>query len=218
MTVLSQEWDWIKSRDPVWETPAQECYYYVWRWKELGLHRFLDLGCGLGRHALQFAQAGYEVTAFDLSQSGLDALAATAADRELPVELVRGDMQALPFADNAFECLLSYHCIYHTDLKGLKRAVREIARVTRPGGEVFLTLNSTLSPNYTKAGPEYRRLDVRTLQYVKDGEVGTPHCYVNAHEAAELFSGFEMLQFRHVEDHSFLGKKGCHFHIHARVL
>lgn len=214
----SQEWDWSKGRDPVWETPAQECYYFVWRWKELGLTRFLDLGCGLGRHALQFAEAGYDVTAFDLSRSGLDVLSATAEERGLGVELVQGDMRALPFADNTFDCLLSYHCIYHTDLMGLKQAIREIARVVRPGGELFLTLNSTVSPTYTKAGPEYRRLDTRTIQYVGDGMEGIPHCYVNANEAAELLDGFELLQFRHVEDHAFLGKKGCHFHIHARVL
>ncbi len=51
------------------------------------------------------------------------------------VRFGRADVRALPFADGAFDLVASTALLEHVD--GVDRAVREMARVTRPGGLVF---------------------------------------------------------------------------------
>ncbi len=51
--------------------------------------KLLDVACGTGRHALAFADLGYEVTATDINDELLDAGRAAAGDR---VRFVQGDM------------------------------------------------------------------------------------------------------------------------------
>lgn len=62
--VESKAWDWgiIKDGDDrrrIWLEPAIESYYLIDRWKGQGKKDFLDLGCGLGRHTIQFAKADF---------------------------------------------------------------------------------------------------------------------------------------------------------------
>ena len=50
----------------------------------------LDLGCGVGRHALLLAEHGFDVEAIDGSLAGLAVVRETAAARGLPVSLHQG--------------------------------------------------------------------------------------------------------------------------------
>ena len=71
---------------------------------ELSLnHRILDLCCGYGRHAINLARSGYNVTGFDLCERALR-LAKQKSQREnLTTHLVRGDIRALPFRRELFD-------------------------------------------------------------------------------------------------------------------
>lgn len=55
--------------------------------------RLLDIGCGEGRNALYLARAGYEVTAFDLSQRGVDKAKRLADEARLEIDLFRADLR-----------------------------------------------------------------------------------------------------------------------------
>jgi ubiquinone/menaquinone biosynthesis C-methylase UbiE len=102
--------------------------------------RVLDVGGGPGRYALELAGRGYGVTLADVSSGCLDFARGKAA--EAGVELagyVRADAADLSdFPDAAFDGVLMmgplYHLLVHEDRV---RAVREAARVLRPGGLVF---------------------------------------------------------------------------------
>ncbi|WP_327088680.1 class I SAM-dependent methyltransferase [Nonomuraea sp. NBC_01738] len=114
-----------------------------------GRERLLDLGCGRGAVLLQAAGRLPEghATGLDLwrgkDQSGnaetmtrANAAAEGVADR---VELVTGDMRALPFGDDSFDVIVSslaIHNIPTTD--GRAQAIREAHRVLRPGGRLLL--------------------------------------------------------------------------------
>ena len=56
--------DWIAAEPDVMETAGELAAKY-------GQLRALDLGCGVGRHALLFARLGFDVSAVDLAEAGL---------------------------------------------------------------------------------------------------------------------------------------------------
>ncbi len=55
--------------------------------------RILDIGCGRGRHAIQFADRGYDVSGVDLSRQSIEDARARAADKGVQVHFEVGDMR-----------------------------------------------------------------------------------------------------------------------------
>jgi len=62
----------------------------------------LDIGCGPGRHASEFAKRGCRVTGIDAIRPYLDEAKAKAAERMLPIEFVQADMRTFR-RDGAFD-------------------------------------------------------------------------------------------------------------------
>ena len=60
-------------------------------------HRILDLCCGYGRHAINFARRGYDIVAFDLCERALRLAGQVARGENLKIHLVRGDARTLAF-------------------------------------------------------------------------------------------------------------------------
>lgn len=94
----------------------------------------LDAGCGSGYTACLLAtEAGSRVTALDV-RKGVLAKAAERITRlrsRVPIHLVGGDIQALPFADDAFDGVMCESVLAFCDQP---RALAELCRVLRPGG------------------------------------------------------------------------------------
>src|SRR5690606_32541738 len=59
----------------------------------------LDLCCGVGRHAVEFARRGFDVTGLDISPTFLDVARQKATDAGVRVAWVKGDMREIPFQD-----------------------------------------------------------------------------------------------------------------------
>ena len=68
------------------------------RFRAAGILEVIDLGSGAGSDAVAMAQAGLRVLAVDRDPAALWALAATAADRGLPIEVLAGDVTTMPGA------------------------------------------------------------------------------------------------------------------------
>lgn len=92
--------------------------------------RVLDAACGTGDLALAAREAGGEVTGLDFSERMLE----RARRKSEAIEWVRGDVLALPFADAAFDAATIGFGIRNVD--DLDAALRELARVVRPGGRL----------------------------------------------------------------------------------
>lgn len=90
--------------------------------------RILDAGCGTGAVANLLASLG-SVTAMDFST---DALRFCHAD-QVPAHLVAGSVNALPFANAAFDVVVSLDVLCHRSVDDAG-ALREMARVLRPPG------------------------------------------------------------------------------------
>jgi SAM-dependent methyltransferase len=111
-------------------------------------HRLLDLGCGGGRHAFAASRRGAAVVAFDLDPVELAMVRATSGAMVEAGEIrhdstcaaVCGDALALPFADGAFDRIIASEVLEH--LWSDTVAMRELARVLRPGGRIAATVPS----------------------------------------------------------------------------
>lgn len=100
----------------------------------------VDVGSGLGTSALLLARhAGCEVVGFDISAGAVReaTLAAHRAGLEGQVRFIHADAEALPLADRSVDGVLSECALCLFPDK--RRAMREIARVLRPGARVALS-------------------------------------------------------------------------------
>ena len=176
-----------------WGTPVEDVLACATRLRLAGAQTALDLGCGVGRHALALAALGFTTTALDASESGLAEVEAAARDRGLTVETVPGRMTELPFADASFDYVLSWNVIYHGDRDVVAKAVAEIARVLKPGGTYQGTM---LSKRRADHG---RGVEISPNTFVQpdgSGDKQHPHFFCNAAELVALFDGFEVLGLR----------------------
>jgi 2-polyprenyl-3-methyl-5-hydroxy-6-metoxy-1,4-benzoquinol methylase len=74
VTYWDECWADEKGRER-WLTPTPEVQDIVSVLKERGVKHVLDLGCGVGRHALFLASQGFQACALDGSAKGLNSLA-----------------------------------------------------------------------------------------------------------------------------------------------
>jgi SAM-dependent methyltransferase len=97
----------------------------------------LDVATGAGHTALALAPHVARVVACDLTEAMLAETARNAAARGLANVAVRkGSAEALPFPDGSFDIVTVRHAPHHfADIRG---AVREMARVARPGARVIV--------------------------------------------------------------------------------
>lgn len=101
----------------------------------------LDLGCGIGRHALEFARRGFEVTGVDRTEGFLDEARRRAEDEGLYVELVQEDMRRFrrPGAyDLAVNLLTSFG--YFEDPEDDRRIVQNVHDSLKGGGVFVLDM------------------------------------------------------------------------------
>ncbi len=215
----SKAWNWdiVKGdHERYWQEPAIESYYLINRWLSQGKKDFLDLGCGLGRHTVQFAKAGFNVFGFDLSETSINKTKEYALKANAKVDLEVGDMLDLPYADNSFDCVYCRNVISHTDTAGMKRIVLELKRVLRKDGECYLTLGSKQTWGFQQDWPI---VDENTKIRVEDGpENGIPHFYADYDLILELFKDFEIIKIFQVEDCiDKAGKITSSFHWHVLI-
>jgi SAM-dependent methyltransferase len=146
------------------------------RWLPWGAGQLvLDVGCGDGRFALWNRDRGARVV-------GLDAAPLFADEALATVDLVLGDVRALPFPNASVDAAYSIDVMEHLDAPGLERFFAEVARVLKPGGAFYLYSNtrerSTLWPVVETWGRvsrwlrrrgigDYRADDLRKSDHVK---------------------------------------------------
>lgn len=99
--------------------------------------RVLDAGCGAGHTAFALAPHVREVVASDLTGAMLQQVRVNAAERELSnIRTQQGSVEALPFPAQTFDRVVSRYSAHHWQQPEI--AVREFARVLKPGGSLIL--------------------------------------------------------------------------------
>ena len=96
--------------------------------------RLLDVGCGSGLTLVLAQQRGAVPAGLDISPGLLQ----VARDRLPDADLREGDLEFLPFGDAAFDAVTGINAFQFAG--DPRQALREAARVTRPGGRVVASL------------------------------------------------------------------------------
>jgi len=113
----------------------------------------LDLCCGPGRHAVEFAKKGLAVTGYDFSGEYLEEAAARAKKKKISLRLLRGDMRGLKFRgefDAAVNLFTSFG--YFPKFSDDLRTLKGVARALKPGGLFLLDIiNGDFLDNNFKA-------------------------------------------------------------------
>jgi SAM-dependent methyltransferase len=102
----------------------------------------LEIGCGAGHLTAQLAERSLRIEAVDASQAMVDVAANRAREKRLQERVSVGvaDVHALPFESDHFDLVVAVGVIpwLHTP----DGAIREMARVLRPGGQLVLTADN----------------------------------------------------------------------------
>jgi len=113
-------------------------------------HRFLDAGCGAGRHTFEAFRRGADVTAMDYDQKECQKVLYSLAGAAPPDRasggswgLVNADVLCPPFADNVFDRVICAEVCEH--LHEDMRALRQMARILKPGGRIAVTVPTAFS-------------------------------------------------------------------------
>ena len=120
--------------------------------------RVLDAGCGEGRHCFGALERGARVVGLDLDRPSLEAGARPLRNRAGELNslgaMLQGDAFHLPFQNASFDRVICSEVMEHVhDFRG---AARELARVTRHGGTLAVTIPTATSEHlYLRLGDDY---------------------------------------------------------------
>jgi SAM-dependent methyltransferase len=112
--------------------------------------KVLDLACGGGRHALELAARGHQVTGVDLSREFLAVARSRAAERRLAVTWEERPMEDLPWQAEFDGAYCMGNSIGGLDEAGLAAFFRGVCRALKPGRR-FVVENGTIAECLTNS-------------------------------------------------------------------
>ena len=187
------DWDDIFSeKGKVFTEPHQDMERIAKIFEENGVKRILDIGSGTGRHLIFFAKKGFEIFGFDASPKAISIAKEWLAEENLNVEIKLNRMEAkFPYDDNFFDAIISIQVIHHNKMKDILNTVREIKRVLRKGGIIFITF-----PRLEGRGDleDWDLEEIEKNTYIPQAgqEKGLPHHFFTIEEIYDVFSSFNL--------------------------
>ncbi len=167
----------------------------------------LEIGCGMGTMAMNWAQRGALVSAVDLNPVAVEQTKKRFAMKNIPGNIKQVDARKLPFNENYFNYVYSWGVLHHSP--NIKKSMKEIHRVLAPGGRVGLMLyhrNSLLFRYMVEYTEGFLHFENHFLSQVElasrygDGarEEGNPYTFpVTKKEILqEIMPGFKNVRFK----------------------
>ena len=133
--------------DVTWATPL---YEFLRHCNASPLAReVLDCGAGGTRPPLSlFYQYGYKTCGLEIACEALAEAAGFCRQNDLPLNVLRGDMRRIPFPSGAFSFVYSYNAIFFMTKPDIALALREMERVLRRRGLVYVNFMSVDDPDW----------------------------------------------------------------------
>ena len=113
-----------------------------------GAGRAIDLGAGAGRDTIAMARAGYEVTAVDLSQRGLDRIRQRAAERDVldHVNTVVADVREVDLPEGSFDAVVATTVLDHIPAADAVKLWKRMSKAVTEQGFLFVEVHTTEDP------------------------------------------------------------------------
>ena len=186
--VWDEEWD----RD-FWKRVAPEIVELIQSQNPSRRPEVLDLGCGLGRNAVAFAQAGFSVTATDLSTSAIAHLREWATQLDLPMRTLVCDFTRVVFPPDSFDIAISVNVLYHSYQEQLARAIDSVRSWLKKGGIFYFTCP-------TREDGEYGR-GIERAPHTFEMEPGHMHYCADEGDLDRWLIGFDLLSRKRRDHH-----------------
>ena len=138
-----RQWNKIfKEQGKVFKKPQEDLPKVVKLFKKNNVKKVLDLGCGSGRHIVYLTKHGFEVYGIDIAPKGIKIAKDWLRKNKLKAKLRVGNIyQRLPFPTNFFDGLISTQTLHHNRIRKIRKLVKEIERILKPGGLIFITVS-----------------------------------------------------------------------------
>ena len=179
-------------RKKIFRVPHQDLSKFVKLLREIKAKRVLDLGCGTGRHVIALAKKGLQIYGLDISPTALGEIKERLRQEGLKAKLELGNIyKKLPYRDNFFDGAISIKVLHHGKILRIKRLIKEIERVVRPGGILMVEV-----PKKEKGCARKKSQEIEPGTYVslKGLEKGIPHhIFASEKELKTFFADFEVL-------------------------
>ncbi|WP_142412851.1 class I SAM-dependent methyltransferase [Hathewaya massiliensis] len=152
----------------------------------------LDAGCGAGRFSIEIAKSGSKVTLLDISKEQLNIAKEKLGELNLlsnVEDFILADLSNLSMIeDNKFDTVVCYGAPLNYLMENTEKAISELVRVTKKGGNIVISVNSKWGVIRTQLGredfdftsffgqPEYWAIDkmVNTGDLLKHEKVNQP--------------------------------------------
>jgi SAM-dependent methyltransferase len=105
--------------------------------------RILDIGCGVGSASRYFAEQGYQQVSADLSEEMVKE-----CQRRGLTNLVRMDLEALPFPNSCFDGIWAHTSLLHIPKHRLVNVIGSLGKTLKPGGALFIALREGEKEGY----------------------------------------------------------------------
>jgi len=132
---------------------ARERLTEISRYADLAGKNVLDVGCQWGATCIAAAERGAMPTGMDVDENLMIGARIRAEEQGVDATFERGYAETMPFRDATFDVTLCVNVLEHVRDHG--ETVRELVRVTRPGGVVYVDGPNRWSPQWLRSDPHY---------------------------------------------------------------
>lgn len=134
--------------------PNQICYDIMKILPPVRPYRVLDIGCGEGKDAVFFAKCGYDVTAFDLSEQGIEKAKRLAEHNQVAVRFFKADLFDYR-PDAEFDIIFSSGVFHFLEQPGRRELCDSLKEHTVTGG--INALNVFVKKPFIRRAPDSTR-------------------------------------------------------------
>ena len=173
--------------------------------KDADQFHLLDIGCGMGRHAIMMKHEGYNVTGTEYSQTAVNQAKDWANQLEIDIPFSQSSADEQPFPDATFDGIVCFSVLSYLPYDRYLQATREIHRLLKPGGQCFIivrndqdvrkTVGKLTAPHQYKITAQDQDQD---NDYPWHKEVGMEQTLLPKDEIQKFFSVFSDLRIEEV--------------------
>jgi tellurite methyltransferase len=198
---MKNQWNsyWSKeSNRSFWLEPDKAIIELTAKLERSTIKDVLDVGCGIGRHALLLVERGYNVTALDSSAEALEVLRNRISEKGAKIKIVQGDYSQDIFPHKSFDFIIAYNVLYHGYRENVKKSIDLIYNWLRPEGLFFITCPSRRDGKYGD-GEQVAPNTYRPNNSIHAGDI---HYFADESDILELLKKFDIIS-KNIDEHNW---------------